>query len=171
MDIHNKSIAAADRLIFALDVPDRKQAESLVDQLGEAVGFYKLGLEFFMSGDYFPMLEYLAERDKKIFVDLKFFDVPATVASAVRQVDRYQVNFTTVHGNQFALRINHAQCGPTSNIVAVPHDVIGVVDYRVFNVVAQDRLTDVFGTLFRIELRRMNANDDDLVGIGMFQLF
>ena len=57
-----------------------------------------------MSGEYFPMLEYLAERDKKIFVDLKFFDVPATVASAVRQVDRYQVNFTTVHGNDSMLR-------------------------------------------------------------------
>jgi orotidine-5'-phosphate decarboxylase len=104
MSIDNKTIPAAERLIFALDVADRKQAESLVDQLGEAVHFYKLGLEFFMSGEFFPMLEYLSERDKKIFVDLKFFDVPATVASAVRQVDRYSVHFTTVHGNDGMLR-------------------------------------------------------------------
>ena len=104
MNSHSKVITASDRLIFALDVPERKQAESLVDQLGDAVSFYKLGLEFFMSGEYFPMLEYLAERKKKIFVDLKFFDVPATVASAVRQVDRYPVHFTTVHGNDGMLR-------------------------------------------------------------------
>ena len=97
-------IAVADRLIFALDVPNRKQAEALVDQLGDAVGFYKLGLEFFMSGDYFPMLDHLAKRDKKIFVDLKFFDVPATVASAVRQLDQHPIHFATVHGNDGMLR-------------------------------------------------------------------
>ncbi|HMD53564.1 MAG TPA: orotidine-5'-phosphate decarboxylase, partial [Phycisphaerae bacterium] len=57
-------------------------------------------LELFMSGEYFGLLDWLVARDKKIFVDLKFFDVPATVAAAVRQLQNRGVTFTTVHGNQ-----------------------------------------------------------------------
>jgi orotidine-5'-phosphate decarboxylase len=53
-----------------------------------------------MAGEYFPLLDWLAARDKKVFVDLKFFDVPATVAAAVRQLRHRGVTFTTVHGNQ-----------------------------------------------------------------------
>ena len=53
-----------------------------------------------MGGQYFRMLDWLAERGKKIFVDLKFFDIPATVAAAVRQLRNRGVTFTTVHGNQ-----------------------------------------------------------------------
>jgi len=75
-----------DRLIFALDVADTQQALALVDELGDAVSFYKLGLEIFLSGDYYPLVTELQRRDKKIFADLKLFDVPATVAAAVRQL-------------------------------------------------------------------------------------
>ncbi len=62
--------------------------------------FYKLGLELFMAGDYFELLDWMVARGKKVFVDLKFFDVPATVAAAVRQLRNRGVTFTTVHGNQ-----------------------------------------------------------------------
>jgi len=89
-----------DRLIFALDVPDTDSARRLADTLGEAVTFYKLGLELFMSGGYFELLDWLVARDKLIFVDLKFFDVPVTVAAAVRRLRNRGVTFTTVHGNQ-----------------------------------------------------------------------
>ena len=95
-----ESIPARDRLIFALDVPDADSARRLADKLGDAVTFYKLGLELFMAGGYFELLDWLVARDKKIFVDLKFFDVPATVASAVRRLRHRGVTFTTVHGNQ-----------------------------------------------------------------------
>ncbi|MEZ5497806.1 MAG: orotidine-5'-phosphate decarboxylase [Steroidobacteraceae bacterium] len=95
-----KNIAPEDRLIFALDVPDVDAARQLVEQLGPAVTFYKLGLELAMSGQYFQLLDWLAARGKKIFADLKFFDVPATVAAAVRQLQGRGVYFTTVHGNQ-----------------------------------------------------------------------
>jgi orotidine-5'-phosphate decarboxylase len=71
-----------ERLIFALDVADAAAARRLVEQLGDAVQFYKIGLELFMAGEYFPLLDWLAARHKKVFVDLKFFDVPATVAAA-----------------------------------------------------------------------------------------
>ena len=96
----DKSIANRDRLIFALDVADAVAARQLVEQLGDAVQFYKIGLELFMAGEYFPLLDWLVSRQKKVFVDLKFFDVPATVAAAVRQLRNRGVTFTTVHGNQ-----------------------------------------------------------------------
>jgi orotidine-5'-phosphate decarboxylase len=64
------------------------------------VAFYKLGLELFMGGEYFALLDWIAARGHKVFVDLKFFDIPATVAAAVRQLRNRGVSFTTVHGNQ-----------------------------------------------------------------------
>jgi orotidine-5'-phosphate decarboxylase len=97
-------IPARERLIFALDVPDLERARALVETLGDSVDFYKLGLEFFLSGHYFELAAELREQGKKIFADLKLFDIPATVASAVRQLARHQVNFCTVHGNDSMLR-------------------------------------------------------------------
>lgn len=97
-------IPARERLIFALDVPDLERARALVDTLGESVVFYKLGLEFFLSGHYFELAAELREQGKKIFADLKLFDIPATVASAVRQLARHDVNFCTVHGNDGMLK-------------------------------------------------------------------
>ncbi|HEY7928584.1 MAG TPA: orotidine-5'-phosphate decarboxylase [Steroidobacteraceae bacterium] len=94
------SIPTRERLIFALDVADAAQARALTERLGEAVQFYKLGLELFMAGGYFELVDWMVARGKKIFVDLKFFDIPATVASAVRQLNGRGVTFTTVHGNQ-----------------------------------------------------------------------
>jgi orotidine-5'-phosphate decarboxylase len=76
----------------------------LVRALGESVTFYKLGLEFFLSGHYFELAEELRQAGKKIFADLKLFDIPATVASAVRQLARRDVQFCTVHGNDSMLR-------------------------------------------------------------------
>lgn len=102
--LSTKPIPLEERLIFALDVDRGEQALALVDALGDAVRFYKLGLELFLSGDYFSLLEALAARGKKIFADLKLFDVPATVAAAVRQLDKLPVTLTTVHGNDAMLR-------------------------------------------------------------------
>ncbi|MEE4185975.1 MAG: orotidine-5'-phosphate decarboxylase [Gammaproteobacteria bacterium] len=95
-----KPIPPQDRLIFALDVPDTAAARALVEQLDDSVTFYKLGLELCMSGGYFDLLDWLVARDKRIFVDLKFFDVPATVAAAVRNLQNRGVTYATVHGNQ-----------------------------------------------------------------------
>jgi len=98
------NIPARERLIFALDVPDLDRARQLVETLGDSVEFYKLGLEFFLSGHYFELAADLQQRGKKIFADLKLFDIPATVASAVRQLAKHQVNFCTVHGNDSMLK-------------------------------------------------------------------
>lgn len=95
-----KNIPVDERLIFALDVPDAWEARELVQELDDAVRFYKLGLELLMAGGYFELLDWLAGRGKKIFVDLKFFDVPATVSRAVARLNGRGVTFCTVHGNQ-----------------------------------------------------------------------
>jgi len=95
-----KTIAARERLIFALDVADAGQARALIERLGDSVVFYKIGLELFMAGGYFELIDWLVERNKKVFVDLKFFDIPATVAGAVRRLSGRGVRFATVHGNQ-----------------------------------------------------------------------
>jgi|SRR5690242_1773846 len=94
---------ARDRLIFALDVPDRAQAVAWMDRLGDAVSFYKIGLELLSGGDYFDVLRELGDRGKKIFVDLKLHDVPATVAGAVRGLARWPVTFCTVHCDSLAM--------------------------------------------------------------------
>jgi orotidine-5'-phosphate decarboxylase len=92
-------IPARERLIFAMDVAEVGQARKLIRQLGDSVEFYKLGLEFFLSGSYFELAAELRDQGKKVFADLKLFDIPATVASAVRQLAKHQVDFCTIHGN------------------------------------------------------------------------
>src|SRR5437763_8239990 len=93
-------IPRAERLIVALDVATPNEAKALVERLGDAARFYKLGLELFMAGGYFELLEWLVKRGSKVFVDLKFFDVPETVRRAVASLRGRGVSFTTVHGNQ-----------------------------------------------------------------------
>jgi orotidine-5'-phosphate decarboxylase len=94
------SIDPRDRLIFALDVPDATAARQLVEQLGDSVTFYKVGLELMAAGGYFELVEWLLKRNKKVFADLKFFDVPATVGRSVSLLAKRGITFATVHGNQ-----------------------------------------------------------------------
>lgn len=97
--ISTKEIPPEERLIFALDVPSADEARRLVASLRDSVRFYKVGLELFASGGYFELIDWLVDEGKKVFADLKLFDVPETVASAVRQLRRRRITFTTVHGN------------------------------------------------------------------------
>ncbi|HEX5352788.1 MAG TPA: orotidine-5'-phosphate decarboxylase [Rhodanobacteraceae bacterium] len=96
-------IPARDRLIFALDVPGRSEAVAWMDRLGDSVSFYKVGLELLAGGDYFAVLDELAARGKQIFADLKFHDVPATVAGAVRGLAGRPITFATVHCDSRAM--------------------------------------------------------------------
>lgn len=116
--LSKKPIPVAERLIFALDVDSVEDAKRLVEKLDDRVNFYKIGLQLFMAGGYFNFLQWLLERDKQSFVDLKFFDVPETVASAVRQLRDRGAAFATVHGNDEILRAAVREKGATK-ILAV----------------------------------------------------
>ncbi len=104
MTTFNTQIPTRERLIFALDVPNLEEAQALISNLGDSVEFYKLGLEVFLSGHYFELMAELKGKGKKIFADLKLFDIPATVAAAVRQLAKHEINFCTVHGNDSMLK-------------------------------------------------------------------
>jgi orotidine-5'-phosphate decarboxylase len=93
-------VPRAERLIVALDVASPAEARSLAEKLGETARFYKIGLELFMAGGYFDLVDWLVARGSRVFVDLKFFDVPQTVARAVANLRGRGVTFATVHGNQ-----------------------------------------------------------------------
>ena len=95
-----KNIKPEDRLIFALDVPEVSDAKEIVLELDDSVNFYKIGMEMLMTGKYFELLDWLVKQDKKVFVDLKFFDVPETVGRAIARLSDYGATFATIHGNQ-----------------------------------------------------------------------
>ncbi len=117
--MQHKDIPSRDRLIFAMDVPDCGRARALANELGDAVSFYKIGLELMMSGEYFELLDWLLQRDKKVFCDLKFFDIPATVGSAVRALKDRGASFVTVHGNQSIMEAAAENKGDSLKVLGV----------------------------------------------------
>jgi orotidine-5'-phosphate decarboxylase len=102
-----------------MDVSDCTRARALADELGDAVTFYKIGLELMMSGGYFDLLDWLLARDKKVFCDLKFFDIPATVGAAVRQLKDRGVSFLTVHGNRSIMEAAAENKGESLKVLGV----------------------------------------------------
>ena len=117
--MQHKNIAPKDRLIFAMDVPTCDAAKALATELDDAVTFYKIGLELMMSGEYFALLDWMLARDKKVFCDLKFFDIPATVGSAVRSLKDRGATFVTVHGNQSIMEAAAENKGDTLKVLGV----------------------------------------------------
>ncbi|MDQ5940049.1 MAG: orotidine-5-phosphate decarboxylase [Pseudomonadota bacterium] len=109
--ISSKPIPVNERLIMALDLPSIEEAQALVIELGDSVVFYKVGMEIFMCGDYFGFIEWLKQRGKKVFVDLKFFDVPATVGRAIAALSLKGVDLATIHGNDAIMEAAAANKG------------------------------------------------------------
>ena len=123
--LSQKPIPSEQRLIFPLDVPSHDEARAWVERLGDAVHFYKLGLELFLGGDAFQFVEYLRKHDKQVFVDLKFFDVPETVAAAVRQLRGCGATFATVHANEQMIA---AACRDTGDLKILAVTVLTSLD-------------------------------------------
>ncbi|NVM23013.1 MAG: orotidine-5'-phosphate decarboxylase [Desulfobacterales bacterium] len=98
-----KPIAIEKRIIFALDVESPQEAKKLVERLEDHIRFYKVGLQLFLAG-WFKIIEWIVKRNLEVMVDLKFFDVPETVASAVGQLKDRGATFATVHGNDEILK-------------------------------------------------------------------
>ena len=99
----DKNIPLNERIIFALDVDSEKEAKKWVDLLEDHIRFYKVGLQLFLAG-WFNIVDWIVHRDLEVMVDLKFFDVPQTVASAVSQLKNRGASFATVHGNDEILK-------------------------------------------------------------------
>ena len=95
-----RAIPRRERLIAALDVPSAADARALVDRLGESVRFYKIGLELSTSGDYYELVDWLVKRGKRVFCDLKLYDIPETVRRAVANLRGRGVTFLTVHADR-----------------------------------------------------------------------
>ncbi|PTE16299.1 orotidine-5'-phosphate decarboxylase [Pseudogemmobacter blasticus] len=93
-----------DRLIVALDVPNVVQGLALADRLGDAVDFYKIGLGMLTGGGFALANELKGERGKRVFLDLKLFDIGATIEAAVRGLAQYDLDFLTVHGDPQVVR-------------------------------------------------------------------
>ncbi len=109
-----------DRLIVALDVPNIVMGLDLADRLGEAVSFYKIGLGMLTGGGLALANELKQERGKRVFLDMKLFDIGATVEAAVKGLAQYDLDFLTVHGDPQVVRAAaEGRKGSATKILAV----------------------------------------------------
>ena len=109
-----------DRLIVALDLPNLIQAMALVDRLGDSVSFYKIGLGMLTGGGLALANELKQERGKRVFLDMKLFDIGATIEAAVRGLAQYELDFLTVHGDpQVVAAAAEGKAGSEMKILAV----------------------------------------------------
>lgn len=109
-----------DRLIVALDVPNALMGLQLAETLGDSVGFYKIGLGMLTSGGLALANELKEEHGKRIFLDMKLFDIGATVENAVRGLSQFNLDFLTVHGDPHVVRAaKEGAAGKDMKILAV----------------------------------------------------
>lgn len=101
-----------DRLIVALDVPDALSGLKLAEEIGSEVSFYKIGLGMLTGGGLALARELKDERGKRIFLDMKLFDIGATVEAAVRGLAQFDLDFLTVHGDPHVVK---AACEGAAN--------------------------------------------------------
>jgi orotidine-5'-phosphate decarboxylase len=161
--LSTKSIAVDERLIVALDVESYQEAIDLVDSLGDEVKFYKLGLELFAAGNYFDLAQELVTmKDKRVFVDLKFFDVPETVRRAVSRLKKYDVDFVTVHGNEEMIR---AACEEKNGIKVLAVTVLTSLDNR--DLEAFGFKVDVEELVLSRAMRALAAGCDGVISSGL----
>lgn len=110
---------ARERLIVALDVPSREAALSLVEELGDQVIFYKIGFELFTAAGL-DLVREMLRRNRRVFLDLKLYDISETVRKTVAIIAREGVDFLTIHGNDAIIRAAvQARAGSNLRLLAV----------------------------------------------------
>jgi orotidine-5'-phosphate decarboxylase len=107
------------QLILALDVADFNQAKTMIEKVKNEVEFFKIGLELMMSGDYFKVIELLKKYDKKIFADLKIYDIANTVASAVKNLAKLSLDLLTIHSASKDIMLRANEYKGEMKIIAV----------------------------------------------------
>lgn len=114
------ALIADDRLIVALDVPNVVQGLELAQRIGDAASFYKIGLGMLTGGGFALANELKHEHGKRIFLDMKLFDIGATIEAAVRGIAQYDLDFLTVHGDPQVVRAaQNGKGGSDLKILAV----------------------------------------------------
>jgi len=109
-----------DRLIVAIDVPNVVQGLALADRIGDAASFYKIGLGMLTGGGFALANELKHERGKRVFLDMKLFDIGATIEAAVRGIADHGLDFLTVHGDPQVVRAAaQGRAGSDLKILAV----------------------------------------------------
>ncbi len=109
-----------DRLIVALDVPNALEGLKLAQTIGDACHFYKIGLGMLTGGGLALARELIDEMDKRVFLDLKLFDIGNTIEAAVRGLAHYGLDFLTVHGDPYVVRAAaEGKAGSDLKILAV----------------------------------------------------
>jgi len=109
----------SDKLIIALDVPDFESAKKLVNDLGNDVWFYKIGLELMASGEYFRIIEFLKNNNKKVFADLKLYDISQTIARSVKNLAKFEIDLLTIHSASRDIMLKASENKGSMKIVAV----------------------------------------------------
>lgn len=120
MSVTPAKAPASDKLIVALDVPNAVAGLDLAGQIGDAVSFYKIGLGMLTGGGLALANELKQEHGKRIFLDMKLFDIGATVEAAVRGLTQFDIDFLTVHGDPHVVRAAmQGAAGSGTKILAV----------------------------------------------------
>jgi orotidine-5'-phosphate decarboxylase len=125
-----RAIPPRERLIVALDVASPDEARRLVRTLGDAVAFYKVGLELFCADGAFPFVRELLDAGRKVFLDLKLLDIPATVAAAMRNLRTQGAHFVTVHASRRVLEAACAEKGDTGVLAVTVLTSFDAADLR-----------------------------------------
>jgi len=123
-----RAIPRRERLIAALDVPTAAEARALVEKLGAAVSYYKMGLELSTSGSYYELLDWLVKRGNRVFCDLKLFDIPETVRRAVANLRGRGVGFLTVHGDRAIMEAAAREKGDVKILAVTVLTSMGTAD-------------------------------------------
>jgi orotidine-5'-phosphate decarboxylase len=113
------NITPRDRLIVALDLPGVDAAQAMIARLGDSVTFYKIGYQLGYAGGL-PLVRQLADKGKKVFVDLKLHDIGNTVARGVESVAKLGATFLTVHAYPQTMKAAvEARAGSDLKLLAV----------------------------------------------------
>src|SRR6185369_15588443 len=142
------AISKRERLIAALDVPSASEARAMVERLGDAVSFYKIGLELSTTGQYYEVLDWLVKRGNRVFCDLKLHDIPETVRRAVANLRGRGVTFLTVHADRGVMEAAVKEKGD-----------VGILAVTVLTSTSQEDLAEQGypGKLDELVLRRARA--------------
>ncbi|WP_028583813.1 orotidine-5'-phosphate decarboxylase [Desulfogranum mediterraneum] len=137
-------IALNERIIFALDVAEPRQAMELVDRLDSGIKYFKVGMQLFFAGGW-PVVEYIAKRGNRVMLDLKLYDIPATVRLAVEQFRDRGVTMTTVHA-----------CGPVVEAALAADTGIDLLAVTVLTSLGEEHLRELRypGSLEELVLER-----------------